>query len=508
MAKSFYITTPIYYVNDKPHIGHAYTTVACDVLARFRRLQGKEVFFLTGTDEHGKKIQKAAEKNASDSKSYVDFYAGIFQDAWSALDISNDDFIRTTQERHYKSVAKFWQIVNNNGDIYKGKYSGWYCVPCETFFSDDQLVDGKCPDCGREVEWMEEESYFFKLSKYTQPLLDLYNDKKNFVMPDFRRNEVIQFVSQGLKDLSISRSKFSWGIKVPDDPGHVIYVWFDALLNYLTAAGFAENEERFRSIWPADVHVVGKEIVRFHAIIWPAMLMSAKLPLPKMVFGHGWWTMEGEKMSKSKGNVVDIWALSKEVGVDPMRYFLMKAVPFGQDGDFSHKGLRDILNADLANDFGNLLNRTASMLEKYNDSSLSDADKYFDKESYIKLRNIFDGMKERIEKHYDNLSFSFVLEEIMILVKGANKFLDETSPWRSFKEKGFDLEVASTFYHVFEVIRLAAIALYPFMPTISGDVLKRLSVNKEADWSDFNWGLLPIPCKIEKGEPIFKRLDT
>jgi len=508
MAKFFYITTPIYYVNDKPHIGHAYTTVACDVLARFRRLQGLDVFFLTGTDEHGKKIQKAAEENLADPKSYVDRFAKIFQDAWLALNISNDDFIRTTQDRHYKAVAKFWQIVKNNGDIYKGKYSGWYCVPCETFFSDEQLVNGKCPDCGREVEWMEEESYFFRLSKYTQPLLDLYNDKKNFVMPDFRRNEVIQFVSQGLKDLSISRSKFSWGIKVPDDPKHVIYVWFDALLNYLTAAGFAEDEERFKRIWPADVHVVGKEIVRFHAIIWPAMLMSANLPLPKMVFGHGWWTMEGEKMSKSKGNVVDIWALSKEVGVDPMRYFLMKAVPFGQDGDFSYKNLKEILNSDLANDFGNLLNRTASMIERYNNSMLTEADKFFDGENYVKLRAIFDGMKERIEKYYDNLSFSFVLEEIMTLVKGANKFLDETAPWRCFKENGFDTQVASAFYHVFEVIRLCAIALYPFMPSISSDVLKRLSVKDNPSWSEFEWGLLPLPCRIEKGEPIFKRLEN
>lgn len=509
--KTFYLTTPIYYVNDVPHIGHAYTTTACDVLARFKRLAGYDVYFLTGTDEHGQKIERSAQAKGIAPQEYVDQVAEVFWKTWEKFQISNDDLIRTSQERHKKVVQKIFKTLADKGDIYKGKYSGWYCTPCESFWLETQLGEGKtCPDCKRPTEWVEEESYFFKMSKYQDKLLQFYEENPDFIQPTSRRNEMINFVKQGLEDLSVSRTTFDWGIPVLDDPKHVVYVWIDALANYITALGYlSPDESKYLKYWPADLHMVGKEIVRFHTIIWPAILMALDLPLPKKVFGHGWWTVEGEKMSKSKGNVIDPVKLVEEYGLDQVRYFILREVPFGLDGDFSFKALRERINFDLANDLGNLLNRTLAMLEKYFGGIVPEASSPEDLDS--ELKNLAKQVAGEVEKAMDELQYSTALSAIWKFISRANKYIDETAPWALAKDEAKKGRLATVMYNLLESLRITAIMTSPFLILGSEKMWQQLGFGgqvKERSWDEVKeWGLTPVGQKVQKGEPIYPRLE-
>ena len=505
MSKSYYLTTPIYYVNDKPHIGHAYTTLACDALARFKRLDGFDVMFLTGTDEHGQKVQKSAEDKGIDPKTFTDQVSQNFRDLTATLNFTNDDFIRTTEERHYKSCQKLWNTLIENGDIYLGSYAGWYAVRDEAFYAESEITDGKAPS-GAPVEWVEEPSYFFRLSAYQDKLLAHYDANPDFVAPKSRLNEVRSFVAGGLNDLSVSRASFSWGVPVPGDDAHVMYVWLDALTNYITAAGYGQDDEadRFPSRWPANLHMVGKDIVRFHAVYWPAFLMAAGVPLPKRVYAHGWWTNEGQKISKSLGNVIDPVDIAETYGLDQMRYFLLREVPFGNDGDFSHNAMVHRMNGDLANDLGNLSQRVLSMIFKNCDgvmpskaTALAEAD-----ETILKQ---VDGLLERQRHHYDNQQFHEALKDIWDVVSAANRYVDDMAPWALRKT---DLDrMGDVLWVLAETLRQVAILIQPVMPEASTAMLDQLVVADDARGFDQlgQGSHMQGGQAIDKPVPIFPR---
>ncbi|WP_039767516.1 methionine--tRNA ligase [Caldicellulosiruptor sp. F32] len=508
----FYITTPIYYPSDKLHIGHTYCTVAADTLARYKRLQGYDVFFLTGTDEHGQKIERKAQEVGKTPQEYVDEIVASIKDLWKLMNISYDDFIRTTEDRHKKVVQKIFTKLYEQGDIYKSEYEGWYCTPCESFWLDRQLVDGKCPDCGRPVERAREESYFFRLSKYQDALVKYIEEHPDFIVPQSRANEMINnFIKPGLEDVCVSRTTLKWGIPVPFDPKHVIYVWIDALSNYITALGYmSEDDSKFKKYWPADVHLVGKEIVRFHTIIWPAMLMALGLPLPKMVFGHGWLLLEGGKMSKSKGNVVDPVVLAQKYGVDSLRYFLLREIPFGADGYFSEDALKTRHNSDLANDLGNLLSRTVAMIEKFFDGiiHLPEVKEDLDNELITLAKEVY----EKVCKCLDELQFSNALIEIWKLIARANKYIDETMPWVLGRDKSKHPRLKTVLYNLAEVLRIVAILIEPFMPQTTPKMLAQLGISKDENPDITSWesaatfGLIRDGTKVKRDQPLFPRI--
>ncbi len=509
--KTFYLTTPIYYPSDKLHIGHSYCTVASDTLAKYKRLRGYDVRFMTGTDEHGQKIERIATSLGITPKEYVDKVVAGIKDLWKSLDISYDRFIRTTDEDHVEGVKKIFKALYDKGDIYKSEYEGWYCTPCESFFTEHQLVNGKCPDCGRDVERVKEESYFFRLSKYQDRLIKYIEDHPDFIQPPSRQKEMIaNFLKPGLDDLCVSRTSFTWGIPVDFDPGHIVYVWVDALSNYITALGYGtDHDELFKKYWPADVQIVGKEIVRFHTIIWPAMLMALDLPLPKQVFGHGWLIIDGGKMSKSKGNVVDPKVLIERYGLDAVRYFLLREIAFGQDGNFTNEALIQRINSDLANDLGNLVSRTVGMIDKYFGGKLpaNQSETEFDAD----LKAVAAEATVKFEEYMDKMMFSDALESLWTLIRRTNKYIDETQPWVLAKNEEDMPKLADALYNVAESIRIVSIMLQPFMPKAPKLMHAQLGLEEGSpalEWDTIKtWGLLPKELKVEKGPALFPRID-
>ena len=509
--KPFYITTPIYYPSAKLHIGHAYCTTIADAIARFHRLEGDDVFFLTGSDEHGLKIQQKAEEAGVTPIEYTDKIVAGFQNLWKRLSISNDDFIRTTQKRHERVVQEVFRRIYAKGDIYKGEYKGLYCTPCESYWTEHQLDEnGCCPDCHRPVQEVAEEAYFFKMSKYQDRVLQYIEDHPDFIQPVSRRNEMINFIKQGLDDLCISRTSFNWGIPVPIDPKHVIYVWFDALTNYLTPIGYLDNPEMFQKYWPADLHLVGKEIVRFHTIIWPCILMALDLPLPKKVYGHGWLIVDGDKMSKSKGNVVDPIGLIDEFGADAIRYFLLREINLGQDGNFSRDALIGRINSDLANDLGNLLHRTLSMTLKFQDGVVkapageSDVD-----------RSLKEDARETVaffEQNMEDMQLSLTIKKVWAFISRANKYIDETAPWALAKDPAKKQELANVLYNLTEALRVISVLISPFMPTTAVRIWRQLGLAQDfasVRTEDIEqWGGVPADLHVGTPEQLFPRIEV
>ena len=505
--RSFYLTTPIYYVNDKPHIGRAYTSLACDVLARFKRLDGYDVMFLTGTDEHGQKVEKAADAAGVDPQAFCDRVSQSFRDLAAAMNFSNDDFIRTTEPRHVKSVQALWEKVAASGNIYLGHYEGWYAVRDEAFYQEDELQDGpngqKLAPTGAPVEWVKEPSYFFKLSAWGEKLLKFYEENPGFILPASRRNEVISFVKGGLKDLSVSRTTFKWGIPVPGDEAHVMYVWFDALTNYITAAGYPDGDDERWKFWPADLHMVGKDILRFHTVYWPAFLMAAGLPTPRRVYAHGWWTVEGQKMSKSLGNAVDPRDLVREYGLDPLRYFVLREVPFGNDGDFSRRAMINRLNGDLANDLGNLAQRVLSMIQRNCAAAVPQPGAF--SEADDALLGAAHGLLERARAAFDVQAFHQALAEIWDVVGRANRYVDEQAPWAL--KKTDPARMATVLYVLAETVRHLAILVQPVTPGAAGRMLDQLAVAADARAFDRLGpaGALVPGTALPAPQPVFPR---
>ncbi len=503
MSKSFYVTTPIYYINSDPHIGSAYTTIVADVVARYKRMRGYDTFFLTGTDEHGQHVLRAAQKAGKAPKDFADELAQRFVKLWKELGITNDAFIRTTDDYHIKTVQDFFQIMYDKGDIYLGKYEGWYCVNCETFWTEKDLGDDKvCPTCHRALEHIEEENYFFRLSKYTEPLLKHFKEHPDFVEPYFRRNEMLKILESGLEDVSVSRTSFDWGVPIPFDPKHVVYVWFDALINYISAIGYGRDEKMFRRYWPADVHFIGKEINRFHSLIWPAMLMSVGLPLPKKIFAHGWLTVNGEKISKSKGNAVDPRILMKAYGIDALKYYLLRDIQFGHDGDFSEDNLITRINADLANDLGNLVHRTLAMISQ-NFSALPEVRESGEHDNELETlteKTIFEYFE-----FMDKFKFTQALESVWTLIRFANKYIDLTEPWILARE-GKKERLATVLYNLSDVIRNVAIMISPILANTSSQIFERFGQSGKME--DLAWHKTVPGTNIKTGNPLFPRIDT
>ena len=508
MKEKYYITTPIYYPSANFHIGHCYTTIIADALARYKRLTGYDVFFQTGTDEHGEKIEKKANESGVTPKEYVDKIIANAKDLWQSLDISYDYFIRTTDKNHEEAVQKIFKRLYDQGDIYKGEYKGLYCVPCESFWTEQQLVDGKCPDCGRDVKMVSEEAYFFKLSKYQERLIKFYDENPEFILPLSRKNEMLNnFIKPGLEDLCVSRTSFTWGIPVDFDPKHVVYVWVDALTNYITSLGYPDtNSEKFQKYWPADLHIVGKEIVRFHTIIWPCLLMALDLPLPKQVFGHGWLKIDGGKISKSLGNYKDPREYINAYGVDAVRYYALREVPFGNDGNFSEEALISRTNTDLANNLGNLVNRTISMSHKYFSGIVTNpkVEEEIDKDLITSVT----ALKAIVDKRMNELKVNEAIEEIMEVLRKCNKYIDDTTPWTLAKDETKTERLQTVLYNLLESIRICTILLTPFVPSTTSKILKQLNTKETSYKSIAKFGALELDLKLNNPEILFARIET